>query len=363
MTNVTDTAPDGTGGAEPDPGAGTRPGVGPRRTMLRLVAPLTGRLDRRHVPVLATLSLLAFMYGLGVANYRGFSDIQVVLNIFVDNAFLLVVAVGMTFVILTGGIDLSVGAVVALTTTVTATALHAGWAAGPVLVMVLLGGTVLGLAMGAVIHYFEVEPFITTLAGMFLARGLALLIDRNSIPIDNGFWVSVAQQRIRFDRGVFISSSVLVAVLVVLAAAAVLAWTRFGRCVYAIGGNADSAMLMGLPVARTRIAVYGISGFCAALGGVLYSFYTLSGYSLHAQGLELDAIAAVVIGGVLLAGGSGYLFGTVLGVLVLGLIQTIITFQGTLSSWWTRIVVGVLLFAFIVLQRIVTGRGTDRRTG
>ncbi|MCE0536169.1 sugar ABC transporter permease YjfF [Kineosporia rhizophila] len=323
----------------------------------------TVQISRRHVPVLATLSLLAFMYGLGVVNYDGFDHPQVVLNIFVDNAFLLVVAVGMTFVILTGGIDLSVGAVVALTTTLGATLLQAGWPAGVVLPLLLVLGTGLGLSMGAVIHYFKVEPFIATLAGMFLARGLALLIDRNSIPIDNGFWVSIAQQRIRFDRGVFISSSVILALVVVLIAAIVLTWTRFGRCVYAIGGNSDSALLMGLPVARTRIAVYGISGFCASLGGVIYSFYTLSGYSLHGNGLELDAIAAVVIGGVLLAGGSGYLFGTVLGVLVLGLIQTIITFQGDLSSWWTRIVVGVLLFAFIVLQRVVTGKSAVRSGG
>jgi simple sugar transport system permease protein len=347
MTNTTDAD------LRPSPPASSN--TSPKRPLWRP--------GRQHVPVLATLSLLAFMYGLGVVNYEGFDDIQVVLNIFVDNAFLLVVAVGMTFVILTGGIDLSVGAVVALTTTLAATLLHAGWPAGVVLPLVLLGGTGLGLGMGAVIHYFKVEPFIATLAGMFLARGLALLINRNSIPIDNGFWVTVAQQRIRFDRGVFISTSVIIAAVVVLVAAAVLIWTRFGRCVYAIGGNADSALLMGLPVARTRIAVYGISGFCASLGGVLYSFYTLSGYSLHGNGLELDAIAAVVIGGVLLAGGSGYLFGTVLGVLVLGLIQTIITFQGTLSSWWTRIVVGVLLFAFIVLQRIVTGRSALKHGG
>jgi simple sugar transport system permease protein len=113
---------------------------------------------------------------------------------------------------------------------------------------------------------------------------------------------------------------------------------------------------MGLPVARTRIGVYTISGFCSALGGVLLSFYMLSGYGLHAVGMELDAIAAVVIGGTLLTGGSGFLLGTVLGVLVLGLIQTIITFQGTLSSWWTRIVIGVLLFAFILLQRTVARR-------
>ena len=314
------------------------------------------RVDRRHIPVLATLALLALMYGIGVANYDNFSDTQVLLNIFVDNAFLLVVAVGMTFVILTGGIDLSVGAVVALTTVVAATLLNGGWPAAVVLPLVLLIGTTLGLGMGLVIHYFKVEPFIATLAGMFLARGLSLLINRNSIPITDPFWTAMAQKRIRFGPGVFISTSVVIALVVVLVAAFVLAYMRFGRTVYAIGGNADSALLMGLPVGRTRIAVYTVSGFCSALGGVLLSFYMLSGYSLHAQGMELDAIAAVVIGGVLLTGGSGYVFGTVLGVLVLGLIQTILTFQGTLSSWWTKIVIGILLFAFIVLQRLVTRR-------
>jgi galactofuranose transport system permease protein len=298
------------------------------------------RPNTKHIPVLATLALLIVMYSVGVYNYESFGDTQVLLNIFVDNAFLLVVAVGMTFVILTGGIDLSVGSVIALTTTVAATLLAAGWPAGVVLPLVLLIGTVMGLGMGAV--------------GMFLARGLALLIDRNSIPITNDFWTQMAQKRFRFDDGVFISLNVVIALIVVAIAAIVLAWTRFGRNVYAIGGNADSALLMGLPVGRTRIAVYTLSGFCASLGGVLYSFYTSSGYSLHGQGLELDAIAAVVIGGVLLTGGSGYVLGTVLGVLVLGLIQTIITFQGDLNSWWTRIVVGILLFAFIVLQRLVT---------
>ncbi|AGZ42065.1 galactofuranose ABC transporter, permease protein YjfF [Actinoplanes friuliensis] len=314
------------------------------------------RADRRHIPVLATLALLVTMYAIGVANYDNFSDTQVLLNVFVDNAFLLVVAAGMTFVILTGGIDLSVGAVVALTTVVAATLLNAGWPAIVVLPLVLLMGTTLGLGMGAVIHYFKVEPFIATLAGMFLARGLSLLINRNSIPITDPFWTGMAQERIRFGPGIFISTSVVIALVVVLIGAYVLAYTRFGRTVYAIGGNADSALLMGLPVGRTRIAVYTISGFCSALGGVLLSFYMLSGYSLHAQGMELDAIAAVVIGGVILTGGSGYLFGTVLGVLVLGLIQTIITFQGTLSSWWTKIVIGILLFAFIVIQRLVTRR-------
>ena len=132
-----------------------------------------------------------------------------------------------------------------------------------------------------------------------------------------------------------------------------LAYTRLGRNVYAIGGNPQSALLMGLPVGRTRIAVYTISGLCSAIGGILLSFYTLSGAPLIAVGMELDVIAAVVIGGTVLTGGSGYVFGTVLGVLVLGVIQTLITFDGSLNSWWTKIVIGGLLFAFILLQRLI----------
>jgi len=313
------------------------------------------RLDRRHIPVLATGVLLVVMYLTGALNYPDFADTQVLLNVFIDNSFLLVVAVGMTFVIMSGGIDLSVGAVVALTTVITASLLRDGWPAGVVLPLVLLVGTLLGLGMGCMIHFFDVQPFIATLAGMFLARGLAHLINNDSISITDHFWTSVAQERLRLGD-LFVSVNVVISLLVVLVAAVVLAYTRFGRNVYAVGGNKDAALLMGLPVAATRVAVYTVSGFCSALGGVLLSFYMLSGYSLHAQGMELDAIAAVVIGGTLLTGGSGYVLGTVLGVGVLGLIQTIITFQGTLSSWWTRIFIGGLLFAFILLQRVVARR-------
>jgi galactofuranose transport system permease protein len=312
--------------------------------------------QRKYLPLYATLALLALMYGSGVVQYEAFSDPQVVLNVFIDNGFLLVVAVGMTFVILTGGIDLSVGAVVALTTMVSASLLqNQGWPAFAVLPLVLLIGSTLGFGMGCIIHYFEIQPFIVTLAGMFLARGLCYTIGTSSIPIDDPFWTSMAQSRVRFGDN-FVSPSVIVALVVVLIAAYVLAFTRLGRNTYAIGGNPRSALLMGLPVARTRIAVYTISGFCSALGGVLLSFYMLSGYGLHAVGMELDAIAAVVIGGTLLTGGSGFVLGTVLGVLVLGLIQTLITFDGRLSSWWTKIVIGALLFAFILLQRLITPR-------
>ncbi|WP_084960289.1 galactofuranose ABC transporter, permease protein YjfF [Thermoactinospora rubra] len=311
---------------------------------------------RKYLPVLVTGALLAAMFVAGGVRYEGFAHGQVVLNVFIDNAFLLVVAVGMTFVILTGGIDLSVGAVVALSTMIAATLLRAGWPPLPVMALVLAVGATLGLAMGSIIHHFEIQPFIVTLAGMFLARGLCYTIGTDSVPITDPAFTALAQTRIDLVADLWISPSVLIALLVVLAAGYVLHYTRLGRTVYAVGGSEQSAVLMGLPVGRTKIAVYTISGVCSALGGLLLSFYMLSGYGLHAVGMELDAIAAVVIGGTLLTGGSGFVLGTVLGVLVLGLIQTIISFEGTLSSWWTKIFIGLLLFVFILLQRLITAR-------
>jgi simple sugar transport system permease protein len=215
--------------------------------------------------------------------------------------------------------------------------------------------------MGAVIHYFEIQPFIVTLAGMFLARGICFAITDQAVSITQPRYVAVAEHSFTLPGGYYVTTAVLVAVVAVAIGMYVLHYTRLGRNVYAVGGNAQSALLMGLPVARTRIAVYTISGFCSALGGVLLSFYMLSGSGSLAIGMELDAIAAVVIGGTLLSGGTGYLAGSVLGVLVLGLIQTLISFQGTLSSWWTRIVIGLLLLAFILLQRLAFLRKDGRR--
>ncbi|GAB1824625.1 sugar ABC transporter permease YjfF [Herbidospora sp. RD11066] len=316
-------------------------------------------LPRNYLPVLVTAALFAAMFIAGGIRYEGFASGQVILNVFIDNAFLLVVAVGMTFVILTGGIDLSVGSVVALTTMISASLLPSTPSFLVILLVLGIGG-LLGAAMGAIIHYFEIQPFIVTLAGMFLARGLCYTIGTDSIPITDPTFTAVAQTQIPLGPGMWINPSVLIALAVVLVATYTLHYTRTGRNVYAVGGNEQSALLMGLPVARTKIVVYTISGLCSALGGLLLSFYMLSGYGLHAVGMELDAIAAVVIGGTLLTGGSGYLLGTVLGVLVLGLIQTVISFEGTLSSWWTKIVIGLLLLIFILLQRLIVTTGATR---
>jgi simple sugar transport system permease protein len=249
--------------------------------------------------------------------------------------------------------------VVALSTIVLAKLVqHLHWNLMLAIPLVLCMGTLFGAFMGWLIQRFRLQPFIVTLAGMFLARGLCYLISIDSISITDADYTVLAQTRIHlWTEGPMVSISAILALLVLAAAVFIAHGTQFGRTVYAIGGSEHSAVLMGLPVARTNVAVYALSGFCAALGGVVFTFYMLSGYGLHAVGLELDAIAAVVIGGTLLSGGVGYVLGTLFGVLTLGVIQTLIMFDGSLSSWWTRIVIGALLFVFCVLQRFFeTGR-------
>lgn len=301
---------------------------------------------------LVTVLLLLVVLGAGGLAYPGFLSSQVVFNLLIDNAFLLVLAIGMGFVILSGGIDLSVGAVLALSTMLCASLLQAHWPAPLVIAVVLLLGAAFGGAMGALIHYFRLQAFIVTLAGMFLARGLCYLVSVESITIDDPLFVAMSRTQLALPGG-FIAPGAVVALVLLAIAIWLSQYSAFGRAVYAVGGNEQSALMMGLPVGRTRVAVYALSGFCAALGGVLFAFYMLSGYGLHAQGAELDAIAAVVIGGTLLAGGYGYIAGALSGVLVLGAIQTLIAFDGTLSSWWTKIVIGALLFVFCVVQRLL----------
>ena len=314
---------------------------------------MKGLLHTPYFTSLVTVLLLVVMLGLGGAAYPGLLSTQVIFNLLIDNAFLLVIAVGMTFVIVSGGIDLSVGSVLALSTMIAAWLLNvAHWPPLLVIASVLALGAVFGAGMGALIHYFKLQPFIVTLAGMFLARGLCYLISINSITIDDPLFVAMSQTQLQFLGG-FVSPGVVIAVLTLLLAIWLAHATPFGRAVYAIGGNEQSALMMGLPVGRTKVFIYAFSGFCASLGGVLFSFYMLSGYGLHAQGTELDAIAAVVIGGTLLSGGYGYVAGALSGVLVLGTIQTLIAFDGTLSSWWTKIVIGGLLFVFCVVQRLM----------
>lgn len=305
-------------------------------------------------PLAATVIIFVLAYGLSVLQFPGMLSTRVLGNFLTDNAFLGITAVGMTFVILSGGIDLSVGAVIGFTGVLVAVLIT--WLGLHPLVAFAIALSVaaaFGAGMGLVIHYLRVPPFIVTLAGMFLARGGASVITQDSVPINHEFYSLVSSLYIRLPAGGRLSLVGLLMVAVFLFGAVLAHRTRFGSYVYALGGNAVSASLMGVPVARTTIQIYMLSSVLAGLAGIVFSLYTSAGYPLAAVGVELDAISAVVIGGTLLTGGYGFVLGTLVGVMLLGLVQTYIIFDGTLSSWWTKIVIGVLLFVFIVLQRLV----------
>jgi len=312
-------------------------------------------LNQKNIPILATIAVFFLIYTAGSVMYTGFFSLRVFTNLFIDNAFVGVIAVGMTFVILSGGIDLSVGSVIAFVGVLSAKLIHVHHI-HPVLVILiaLLFGALFGFTMGCLIHFFDLPPFLVTLVGLFLARGLAFLISLNAIPIKHPFLERVVDFGIPLGFRAWLPATGIIFIVVVLIGSYLSHFTRFGRNAYAIGGSEQSAILMGLPVGRTKILIYTLNGTLAALAGIVYSLYTLSGYPLACVGLELDVIAAVVIGGTLLTGGTGYVEGTLIGVLILGLIQTFITFQGTLSSWWTKIAIGVLLFIFILLQRYLS---------
>jgi simple sugar transport system permease protein len=250
-------------------------------------------MNRRLLPLTITILLFAAMAAFGAIRYDGFLSPQVFLNLLIDNAFLCIVAVGMTFVILSGGIDLSVGAVIALTTMISASLLDAGWNPYAAMAAVLVLGAGFGALQGFLIQRFNLAPFIVTLGGMFMARGCCYLISTESIPIGDATYAAIAQARIPVGFDSSITIGALLALAVVAIAMRVAHSSEFGRTVFAIGGGESSARLMGLSVDRTKIGVYLLSGFTAALGGIVMTFYMLSGYSLHAVGLELDAIAAV----------------------------------------------------------------------
>ncbi len=312
---------------------------------------------KRNIPFAATAAVCVTLYLFAGFKFPGFFSARVFINFFSDNSFLGIAAIGMTFVILSGGIDLSVGGVIGLVSVVLAVLieknhLHAMVA---IFIVLIIGGG-LGAIMGCLIHFFSLPPFLVTLAGMFLARGLALVLQIESIPIAHYLNELTAHLRLPINSKLEIPTTALIYFAAFIAAMFVAHFTRFGRNVYALGGNESSAALMGLPMARTKIFVYALSGLCSALAGVVYSLYTFSGNPNAGTGLELDAIAAVVVGGTLLSGGIGYLAGTFVGILIFGIIQTAIIFQGTLSSWWTKMVIGGLLLIFILLQKIIQAK-------
>jgi ribose/xylose/arabinose/galactoside ABC-type transport system permease subunit len=248
--------------------------------------------------------------------------------------------------------------VIALVSTASAALLRGG--ANPYLVipLMIVIGVALGTLMGWIIQYLKVQPFIVTLMGLYLARGLAYIISLSSVGITNAVYKKIALTPIYipFMEKVYIYPTTLVGPIMLLVAIYLLFFTRFGRTIYAMGNNEQSALLMGLPVPRTKVLAYAFSGFCSALAGIVFSMSLLAGYGQHATGMELDSIAAVVIGGTSLFGGIGNVIGTLFGVMIHGTIVSVLQFNGTLSSWWTRIGVGVLTLIAIGIQSLTSIR-------
>lgn len=316
--------------------------------------------------LMVTIGLFLAMYivGMVVFSAQGFAKPQMFLNLLISNAGLLVIACGMTVVMITGGIDISVGSVTALVCMVCAFEMEKlGMNAYVAVASSLILGLIFGLVQGFLVAYLDIQPFIVSLAGLFFARGMTAVISTDMISITNETFLKWAKFNIYMPfgstnkRGIFqpafIYPSVIIALLVVIIIFVMLKYTKFGRSLYAIGGNQNSALMMGLNVRQTKLKAYVLDGFLAGLGGFLFCLNSCAGFVEQAKGMEMDAISSAVIGGTLLSGGVGNTIGTFFGVLIKGTISSLITAQGTLSSWWVRIVLSVLLCFFIVLQSVI----------
>ena len=316
----------------------------------------------RHASLMPTFAAVVIFVALLIgadAHFESFLTPRNMSALLLDNAYLVILAVGMTFVIVTGGIDLSVGSVMAFTGIWCAELLADGHSAALVVPLIIVSGAAIGLLIGVLVQYFDVQPFIASLAGLFLARGLAFVVSLNSVRVENESVLWLQTTRWRFGDW-YITPTGVLALAVAILGAFVMQYTRFGRTVYAVGGNEQSARLMGLKVGRTKVLVYVISGVCAGLAGLVLTAYSGAGYPRNGIGTELDVIAAVVIGGTLLTGGTGYVLGSLIGVLVFGTIKTVIAFEGAEQAW-TRIIVGLMLLMFIVVQRAIVVRAERRR--
>ncbi len=314
----------------------------------------------RFGPLLLTFAVFLLAYFVGGQLYPTMQKPQVFFNLFINDNSLLLVSIGMTMVILSGGggIDLSVGGMIALVSTASAALLRLGVSPYIVIPLMIVIGVAFGGLMGWIIQTLKVQPFIATLMGLFFARGMAYIISLTSVTITDPVYKKLALTPIYipFFEKAYVYPTALVGPIMLVVAIYLSFFTRFGRTIYAMGNNEQSAILMGLSVARTKIMVYAFSGLCSALAGIVFSMSLLAGYGQFATGMELDSIAAIVIGGTSLFGGIGNVIGTLFGVMIHGTIVSILQFNGTLSSWWTRIGVGLLTLLAIGIQSIFTIR-------
>ncbi len=321
--------------------------------------------------LLLSITIVVFfaMYiGAIIFQGAGFLKPQTFFNILNAQAALIITACGMSLVMITGGIDISVGGVVALVSM--SCAVYLDYQGGNVFVSLLIA-LAIGLAFGAVqgflVAYLDIQPFIVTLAGMFFARGMTTIVHTNPFNVANENFVALKDTRItvpglgsvnKLGKYVpaYVEIGVIVAILLVIILFCVLRWSKLGRNFYAVGGNKQSALMLGINVKRTKFLSHLICGLLAGIAGYVYFLHVGSGSASHASGMEMNAIASSIIGGTMLTGGVGNIIGTLFGVLSLSTIQNIVSSAGLDQAWWTGITIAAMLCLFLVVQSIVMAR-------
>ena len=319
--------------------------------------------------LLSITVVVFFLMYIGAILFQGggFLKPQTFFNILNANAALLILSVGMSIVMITGGIDISVGGVTALVSMSCAVYLdyHDGNVIGAMAIAIAIG-LAFGIVQGILVAYLDIQPFIVTLAGMFFARGMTTIINNDPFNVQNESFVALKNTRIivpgfgsvnRLGKYVdaYVEIGVIVAILVVVMFC-VLRWTKLGRSFYAVGGNKQSALMLGINVKRTKFLSHLLCSVLAGIGGFVYFLYVGSGSPSHATGMEMNAIASSIIGGTMLTGGVGNIIGTFFGVISLSTIQNIVSSAGLDEAWWTGITVAAMLCLFLVIQSIVMAR-------
>lgn len=299
---------------------------------------------------------------------KGFLKPQTFFNILNANASLIILSCGMSIVMITGGIDISVGGVTALVSM--CCAVYLDYHQGNVFVSMLIA-LAIGLAFGAVqgylVAYLDIQPFIVTLAGMFFARGMTTIVNSAPFNVANEAFVALKETRVivpgmgsvnKLGKYVnaYVEIGVVAALIIVIVLFCVLRWTKLGRSFYAVGGNRQSALMLGINVKRTRFLSHLICGLLAGIGGFVYFLHVGSGSASHASGMEMNAIASSIIGGTMLTGGVGNIIGTFFGVLSLSTIQNIVSSAGLDQAWWTGITIAAMLCLFLVVQSVVIAK-------
>lgn len=319
--------------------------------------------------LLITIVVFVIMYLLAVAFLgSGFLKPQNFFNILNENASLIILSCGMSLVMITGGIDISVGQLTALVCMSSAVLLDKnGGNVATSMALALVIGLAFGLVQGTLVAYLEIQPFIVSLAGLFFAKGLTTIVNATQFNVENQEFVKLKNTRIEIPfmgsvnkKGIYIPAyieiGVIVALLVVILLFVLLRWTRLGRNFYAVGGNAQSARLLGINVKRTRFYAHLLCSVLAAIGGYVYFMHVGSGSPSHADGAEMNAIASSIVGGTMLTGGVGNIIGTFFGVLSLSTIKNIVSSLGLDEAWWTNITVAFMLCLFLLIQSIVLRR-------